>query len=89
MFSPFFFFFFSDKHKLVCHNINTKKGDDDLISLGKKVKAHLKAIMKRGAHKLTIGKRIRLKSDEEDVNKQTQHKLSQFTRNGKHCSKHN
>ena len=50
-----------DKHRLVAHNFNKK--DDPDPEWTKTIKSHVKAVMKRAGHKLTPGKRIRLKDD--------------------------
>lgn len=50
-----------DKHRLVAHNFSRK--DDTDPEWTKTIKSHVKAVMKRAGHKLTPGKRIRLKDD--------------------------
>jgi hypothetical protein len=60
--------FAADKHKIIASNL--PKADDEATNNNginvpiKQIRNHLKAIMKRGAHKLLPGKRIRLKSDD-------------------------
>jgi len=50
-----------EKHRLVAHNFARK--DDPDPEYAKSIKSHLKAVLKRAGHKLTPGKRIRLKDD--------------------------
>jgi hypothetical protein len=50
-----------EKHRLVAHNFSRK--DDPDKEWTKTIKSHVKAVMKRAGHKLTPGKRIRLKDD--------------------------
>lgn len=52
-----------EKHRLVAHNF-TRKDDPD-PEWSKSVKSHLKQVMKRAGHKLTPGKRIRLRDDQQ------------------------
>jgi hypothetical protein len=52
-----------EKHRLVAHNFARK--DDPDPEWSKAVKSHLKAVLKRAGHKLTPGKRIRLKDDQQ------------------------
>jgi len=50
-----------EKHRLVAHNFARK--DDPDPEYAKLIKSHLKAVLKRAGHKLSPGKRIRLKDD--------------------------
>lgn len=52
-----------EKHRLVAHNFSRKEDPDPEWT--KQIKAHVKAVMKRAGHKLTAGKRIRLKDDNQ------------------------
>jgi hypothetical protein len=50
-----------DLHCLLCDDLSTSSTVID----AKKARSHLKAIMRKGGHKLTGGKRLRLRNDED------------------------
>jgi len=58
-----------DQHTLLADNINsqsTAQPTNAALQSPKKIRNHLKAILKKGGHKLTAGKRLRLRNDEDD-----------------------
>jgi len=57
-----------DRHVLIADNLNSQSASQPsnvALQAPKKIRNHLKAIMKKGSSKLTPGKRLRLRNDED------------------------